>query len=70
MFCLKMFEKFKQLLFEVDTLIQMTQNEDATNHVVTDPNGNAQLESQALLNHHLVVDQVTSNLIDDIQLHS
>jgi hypothetical protein len=64
-----MFEKFKQLLFEIDTLIQMTQNEDATNDAA-DNNGNAQLESQALLNHHLVVDQVTSNLIEDIQMHS
>ena len=62
-----MFEKFKQLLFEVDNLISLTQNETSneTNHTNVQ-----QLESQSLLNHHhLVVDQVTNNLIDDIQLH-
>lgn len=60
-----MFEKFKQLLFEIDNLITMTQNDNATDITET----NVQHESQTLINHHLVVDQVTNNLIDDIQLN-
>jgi hypothetical protein len=57
-----MFEKFKQLLFEVDNLITMNQINDSSD------TNNQHLESQEqnLMSHHLVVDQV----MDNIQLHN
>ena len=58
-----MFEKFKQLLFEVDNLItMMNQINDSSD------TNNQHLESQEqnLMSHHLVVDQV----MDNIQLHN
>lgn len=57
-----MFEKFKQLLFEVDSLMQITQTDETTNDLDNNGNNNAQLESQSMLNHHHLV-------VDDIQLH-
>jgi len=58
----EMFEKFKQLLFEVDSLMQITQTDETTNDLDNNGNNNAQLESQSMLNHHHLV-------VDDIQLH-
>jgi hypothetical protein len=57
-----MFEKFKQLLFEVDNLITINQINDSSE------TNNQHLESQEqnLMSHHLVVDQV----MDNIQLHN
>ena len=57
-----MFEKFKQLLFEVDNLITINQINDSSE------TNNQHLESheQNLMSHHLVVDQV----MDNIQLHN